>query len=88
MNQFAPCPQCGGQAAEQMKFTWWGGVLGPKLLTRVKCPSCNAKYNGKTGTDNIKHIVIYSVAAAVLAFVLMFAVFFAVGFLVYLSNAK
>lgn len=88
MNQFAACPQCGGRAAERMKFTWWGGVLGPKLLTHVKCPSCNTKYNGKTGKDNTQNIVIYSVVAAVLAFVLLFAVFFAVGFFIYLSNAK
>lgn len=71
-----------------MKFNWWDGVLGLKLLTHVKCPNRNAKYNGKTGKDNTANIVIYAVAAAVLAFVLMFAVFFAVGFFVYLSNAK
>lgn len=42
-----------------MKFTWWGGLLGPKLLTHVKCRACGKQYNGKTGKDNTTNIVIY-----------------------------
>ena len=51
-----------------MKFTWWGGVLGPKVLTHVKCPGCGHAYNGKTGRDNTTGIVIYSVIIGILAF--------------------
>lgn len=88
MNQFAPCPQCGNPAAEQMKFTWWGGIVGPKLLTHVKCPNCATKYNGKTGKDNTTNIVIYSVVAVISAFVLMFALFFVIGFFTYVSTGR
>ena len=58
---YAPCPKCSGTSAQKLSFTWWGGVLGPKLLTHVKCLACGYKYNGKTGKDNTTNIVIYSV---------------------------
>lgn len=88
INQYAPCPACGSQNAERMKFTWWGGVLGPKLLTHVKCPQCATKFNGKTGRDNTRNIIIYSVVAIVGAFVLLFAMFFILGLLAYYNGAK
>ena len=75
MTNYAPCPKCNAGAAERMKFTWWGGVLGPKLLTHVKCNNCGNKYNGKTGKDNTKGIVIYSVVLAILAFGLIVVMF-------------
>ena len=72
MNQFAACPQCGQSVAEPVKFTWWGGALGPKLLTQVKCTACRKSYNGKTGQDNTTNIIIYSVVGTVIAFILFF----------------
>jgi hypothetical protein len=72
MTEFAPCPKCNNSAAERLKFTWWGGALGPKILTHVKCGACGMKYNGKTGRDNTTGIVIYSVIAGVISFVLLF----------------
>ena len=50
MDGFAGCPFCGKSEAEKVGFTWWGGVLGPKLLNHVKCLGCGKKYNGKTLT--------------------------------------
>lgn len=58
-GQFAPCPNCGGTLAAKVGFSWWGGVLGPKLLHHVKCVACRTKYNGKTGHYNTLGIVIY-----------------------------
>ena len=75
MNEFAVCPKCRQSDARQLSFTWWGGVLGPKLLTHVKCQSCGAKYNGKTGKSNTTNIIIYSVVIGVIAFVLFFILF-------------
>ena len=75
MNDFAPCPKCNAASAERVKFTWWGGVLGPKLLTHVKCSNCGSKYNGKSGKDNTKGIVVYSLVIAILAFGLMSVMF-------------
>jgi len=72
---YAACPKCGASDPTALKFTWWGGALGPKLLSHVKCASCGNKYNGKTGGDNTTGIVIYSVVVGILAFVLMFVAF-------------
>jgi len=56
-----------------MSFTWWGGLIGPRVLTHVKCPGCGYAYNGKSGKDNTIGIVIYSiiVGAVVLGFVVV-----------------
>ena len=79
MINYAACPKCNAAAAERVKFTWWGGVLGPKILTHVKCNNCGEKYNGKTGQNNTKGIVIYSVIVGILAFGLMIVVFAALA---------
>ena len=76
-GEYAACPKCGGSGAELVKFSWWGGVLGPKMLTHVKCPSCGKKYNGKSGKENTAGIVVYSLVVGILSFILMLvAVFF------------
>ena len=62
-----------------MKFTWWGGVLGPKILTHVKCPGCGHGYNGKTGRDNTTGIVIYSVIVGIVAFGFVVVLIAAIG---------
>jgi hypothetical protein len=78
MNQYAACPKCRQSNARQLSFTWWGGALGPKLLTHVKCESCGTKYNGKTGGDNTAGIAIYFAVVGVISFVLFFVVAFLV----------
>lgn len=75
--QFAPCPKCNAASATQMKMTWWGGALGPKLLTHVKCDACGNKYNGKTGQDNTTKIVIYSLVIGAIFFIVFFVIAFA-----------
>src|SRR5687768_5601050 len=80
MNEYAPCPQCRNSAAERMKFTWWGGLLGPKILTHVKCLACGKQYNGKTGKENTTGIAIYLAVVAVVCIglvVFMLALVFA-----------
>ena len=74
-GEFAPCPTCRRPDPEQLKFTWWGGVLGPKLFKHVKCRGCGTAYNGKTGQSNTTNIVIYSVVVGVIAFVVFFLIF-------------
>lgn len=81
MTAYAPCPQCRNSAAERLKFTWWGGLLGPKLLTHVKCQSCGKKYNGKSGKENTTNIVIYSVVVGVICLGLVAVMFAALGVL-------
>lgn len=72
---YAPCPNCRQSAAEKMSFTWWGGIIGPRILTHVKCASCGTKYNGKTGKDNTSGIVIYTIVVALICVVLIVGLF-------------
>jgi transposase-like protein len=60
-TQYAPCPNCGSTNATKVKYTWWGGVLGPALFNHVKCTNCNTQYNGKTGKSNTNSIIIFFV---------------------------
>jgi hypothetical protein len=59
MTTYKPCPKCSATTAQPIGFTWWGGVVGPKLFTHVKCQSCGMAYNGKTGRSNDQAIAIY-----------------------------
>ncbi len=73
-EQFAPCPVCRGTSAKRLNFTFWGGAIGPRLLTHVRCEQCGTTFNGKTGKSNLTAIIIYqfvALAIAVGAIVLM-----------------
>ena len=59
MAEYAPCPNCSNTDATKQVFTWWGGIIGPAILTHVKCNNCGTTYNGKKGTSNNKAIAIY-----------------------------
>ena len=74
-TNYAACPKCGTADPKTLNFTWWGGALGPKLLTHVKCLNCCYKYNGKSGKDNTVGIAIYFAVVGAVSFVLMFIAF-------------
>lgn len=84
MTIYKPCPKCGNENAEKMSFTWWGGLIGPKILTHVKCPACSTQYNGKSGKDNTTGIIIYAfvVIGLVLAFIVVVT---AIGIMIAMS---
>lgn len=75
MDHVAPCPKCGGIIATKPSFTWWGGLLGPKLLKHVKCNACGTGYNSKTGKENTAAIVIYCLVIGGICFVLFLLIF-------------
>ena len=63
----AACPKCGSTSAKAVTYAWWGGLLGPKLLSHVECTSCRTGFNSKTGQSNTVGIVIYVATSFVLA---------------------
>ena len=77
MSQYVPCGRCQSTNVERMNFTWWGGLLGPRLLTHVKCNRCGATYNGKTGKSNTTAIIIYTIIGTGISLALIFALFLA-----------
>jgi DNA-directed RNA polymerase subunit RPC12/RpoP len=67
-TQYAACPNCGQSNAKNVGFTWWGGAIGPRMMTHVKCQNCGTEYNGKTGKSNQTTILIYFLATFAIAF--------------------
>jgi hypothetical protein len=63
----APCPKCGAGSAKPVTYAWWGGLLGPKLLSHVECTACGTAYNGKTGQSNAVGIAVYIATTFTLA---------------------
>ena len=72
MAEFVNCPQCGSARVEKVKYTIWGGMIGPRLLNHVKCQDCKATFNGKTGKSNSTAIALYFVGIFVIAFLIVF----------------
>ena len=73
------CPNCGDTRKDLVKYTWWGGVLGPRMLNHAMCLNCGHKFNGKTGQENTSNIVIYSVVVAVVVLALVGGIFIVVN---------
>jgi uncharacterized Zn finger protein len=71
-NQVAACPNCGKTDAKKITYTWWGGALGPRMFSHVKCNNCGAGYNSKTGKSNTVPITIYVVVTFVIAFFIFY----------------
>ena len=57
-----------------VRFTWWGGILGPRILNHVKCNGCGFSYNGKTGHPNTQGILVYSVVMGVVGIIILAAI--------------
>jgi hypothetical protein len=56
---------------ERPVFTWWGGILGPKLLNHAVCKACRLGFNAKTRRPkNDRAILAYFGVAAGIAVVL------------------
>lgn len=70
------CPQCGSRATKKVKYTWWGGLVGPSLFSLMKCEACKCQFNGKTGKPALQAIIVYNVVIWAIAFVVGFAIFF------------
>jgi len=51
-NPWQPCPKCGAEESERVRWTWWGSFYGPALFNHVECPECGNTYNGRTGSSN------------------------------------
>lgn len=60
------CPHCGSTYLTKPSFTWWGGLIGPKLFNHTVCGGCGFAYNAKTGKSNSTAIAIYLCVGVVL----------------------
>lgn len=66
-GETAPCPSCGAESGHSRpKFTWWGGLLGPKLLHHAICGQCRTGFNARTGQPNAGAIAVYVLVGVVI----------------------
>lgn len=49
MSGYVPCPACGSNDGKKLMYTSQGGILWTPFLNFIKCRSCGARFNGKTG---------------------------------------
>lgn len=66
------CPQCNSLHVKPVGYTWWGGVIGPRLLKHTKCADCNFTYNRNTRKSNTTPIIIYSIVLAAIGLAVVF----------------
>jgi hypothetical protein len=75
MSTDHPCPYCQANAANKVRFTPWGGIIGPRILSLVQCIGCGKHFNGKSGSRVEKAIRIYTtVSLALLALLVAFII--------------
>ena len=65
------CPRCQSPNVHRPAFTWWGGVLGPKLFNHMQCRNCNFGFNAKSGKSNGPAIAIYMGVGVAIALALV-----------------
>jgi hypothetical protein len=71
------CPGCGGGPLVEPKFTWWGGLVGHKVLGVQRCAACRKWWVKKTGAPGGTRVALYATTGVVLG--LLCAAFFALA---------
>lgn len=66
-GEWAECPKCGAADATRVRWTFWGGMIGPMLINTVRCNDCGTQYNGNHGDYNTVRILIYVLVTLALA---------------------
>jgi hypothetical protein len=70
-GKYADCPNCDARGdATAVAFTWWGGMLGPRLFSHVRCNECGTCYNGNSGKSNDTAIIIYTAVSLLLGLII------------------
>ncbi|MCP4441137.1 MAG: hypothetical protein GY810_19605 [Aureispira sp.] len=69
---YQACYNCGQTNYDKITFSFWGGMLGPKMFNHVKCNSCGSTYNGKTGQSNKQAITIYVAITLIVGLIIGF----------------
>jgi hypothetical protein len=68
------CPQCSSTRTSEVKYTWWGGILGPKMMNLQKCEDCRFHFNRKTNKGVANAIIVYNLVVVAVSLVILFFV--------------
>ena len=60
------CRGCGGGPLEEPGFTWWGGLVGHKILGVEQCKRCNKWWVKSTGQPGDTRVAVYMITGIVL----------------------
>jgi hypothetical protein len=63
---YRTCRGCGGGPLEEPSFTWWGGLVGHKLLGVEQCKRCKKWWVKETGQPGDTRVTIYMVVGILL----------------------
>jgi hypothetical protein len=75
MNPPLACPTCRQTFTPvPLGFTWWGGMIGAKIINHCECPSCHTRFNGRTGKPNDTAILLYVLISGALIGLLAYMV--------------
>ena len=66
------CPKCNSANVVPVKYTWWGGVIGPRMMHHTRCKDCGYVYNRKTRQSNTTNIIIYFAVTFVVMFLIWY----------------
>jgi hypothetical protein len=61
-----PCRGCGSGPLYEPGFTWWGGLVGHKLLGVEQCKACKRWWVKATGQSGDTRVMIYMIVGIVL----------------------
>lgn len=73
------CPQCNSANTKEVKYTWWGGIVGPKMMNLQHCNACGFQFNRATRKSTRNAVIAYNLVALVLALVIFAAVRLSLG---------
>lgn len=68
------CPACNSENVKDISWTWWGGLIGPRILKHTKCADCKFTYNRNTKKSNNTPIAIYLAVTTIIAFGIVYFV--------------
>ncbi len=68
------CPNCQSNNIKSINWTWWGGVIFPRMFNHTKCNDCSFLYNGKSRKSN-KNIVRGFTIASIISTLVTIAIF-------------
>lgn len=69
------CPACHARAGKKVTFSWWGGIVGPGVMSLHKCQACGCQFNSKTGKPARNAIIAYVVIVNVILLLVLALLF-------------
>ncbi len=74
--KYEVCPRCGSSEIHKVEYSWWGGIICPALVHQVRCKKCGKTYDGSTGRNITRPIIIYMLIGFIIVMILSMLKYF------------